>query len=97
MADQDAPVIIRRRGKGARPGAALSSRSSAADLTGNGDEDAGSPVVVRPKTVASKLGAQARKPARLSFGVDEVRSTTAILPLTLHSPERLLTMHRSAR
>ena len=94
MADQDAPVIIRRRGKGARPGAALSSRSSAADLTGNGHEDAGSPVVVRPKTVASKL---AKKPTRLSFGVDEVRSTTAILPLTLHSPERLPTMYRSAR
>ena len=96
MADEEVPVVIKRR-KGARPGAALSSRSSAADLAANGDEDAGSPVVVRPKTAASKLGAQAKKPTRLSFGVDEVRSTTAVLPLTLHSPERLTTMHRSAR
>lgn len=90
--DDDAPVVVIRRRKGARPGgAALSSRSSAADLSTNGDEDAGSPVVVRAKSTAGKLAAQAKKPTRLSFGVDEVRSTD-----TLRSPSDTATQTGSA-
>lgn len=72
--DDAAPVVIKRRPKaGARSSGASLSRSLTADnLAADGEDDDGptSAVVQRPKK--GKLAtAPAKKPSKLSFGVDD--------------------------